>query len=543
MTDQVSINAVARDRALSVVAAMRVQPSALLEYQSSGKVIVIGGEEAMEFAPRLRDINLRAEVLLTSGSVEPGEVVIPAGGRQIAIEGYLGEFTIRLGEQGSSNFEMLHADLVLDLGTEPLFKMPVKPPGYLMADSANEFSLSDALDQLQELTGTFEKPRYFDYDVSICAHGRSGQTGCTRCIDACPTQAITSLAESIEVNPYLCQGGGICAAVCPTGAIRYDYPGASDTLERIQQLLKHYYDEGGHKPVIAFIAESDYEQVDEWPDKFLPVILEDLASVGMEIWLSALAYGASAVVLIEAGSVPAMVEEALMEQIGFTRSLLKGLHYNADVIQYRPVDELASLDIPGMPGISRAGYTGKNEKRRTLYFAIDHLVKNTSNPANEIALPAGAPFGRIHVDDQSCTLCMGCTSVCPSKAVRAGDTAPRLIFVESICVQCGLCQHACPEQAIQLQPRLLTDPEQRRSTVTLHEEPPFNCISCGKPFATLSAINNIMSKLSGHTMFQSDRAKQRLKMCEDCRVIDAVQDVDAMQAALGGVSQDDSARG
>ena len=158
-------------------------------------------------------------------------------------------------------------------------------------------------------------------------------------------------------------------------------------------------------------------------------------------------------------------------------------------------------------------------------------------------MPPNAPFGRIHVDSERCTLCMACTSVCPTTAVQAGNDSPRLVFIESICVQCGLCQTACPEQAIQLQPRLLTDPEKRRSKIVLHEEKPFHCVTCGKPFATQSIINNIMSKLSAHAMFQSERSRQRLKMCEDCRVVDAVQDTDAMQAGLVAERQDDPVSG
>jgi len=42
-------------------------------------------------------------------------------------------------------------------------------------------------------------------------------------------------------------------------------------------------------------------------------------------------------------------------------------------------------------------------------------------------------------------------------------------------------------------------------------------------------ITNMLTKLEGHWMFQNERAKRRLMMCDDCRVVDMVQDPDAMQ--------------
>ena len=92
-----------------------------------------------------------------------------------------------------------------------------------------------------------------------------------------------------------------------------------------------------------------------------------------------------------------------------------------------------------------------------------------------------------------------------------------------------MCVSACPENAISLEPRLLADPELRDRTVTLHEEPPFCCVSCGKPFATNSMINKMLSKLEGHWMFQDERARRRLMMCDDCRVVDIAQDPEAME--------------
>jgi hypothetical protein len=44
-------------------------------------------------------------------------------------------------------------------------------------------------------------------------------------------------------------------------------------------------------------------------------------------------------------------------------------------------------------------------------------------------------------------------------------------------------------------------------------------VRCGKAFGTLKAIEAMLGKLAGHSMFQG-AALERLKMCGDCRVID-----------------------
>ena len=246
-------NIKARAAAQAAVEGLAVKPTGRVQYRSRGRVAVIGEQAAMEFATRLSD-PLKAQVILLQGEEEPGPPLISVGGRSVRIEGYLGAFTISLGEEGKPNYETVEVDLILDLSPKPFLSVALTPPGYLMAGT-DEPSLQAAAQQLVELVGTFEKPRYFDYDASICAHARAGQEACNRCIEACPAEAITSLAESIKVNPNLCQGGGVCASVCPTGAIRYNYPSAADTLDRIRALLRVYRENDGHNPVVAFVAE------------------------------------------------------------------------------------------------------------------------------------------------------------------------------------------------------------------------------------------------------------------------------------------------
>jgi len=63
----------------------------------------------------------------------------------------------------------------------------------------------------------------------------------------------------------------------------------------------------------------------------------------------------------------------------------------------------------------------------------------------------------------------------------------------------------------------LTDGQARMQRRVLNEEAPFECLSCGKPFTTLSMIRKMEEKLSGHRMFVGE-GLDRLKLCEDCRV-------------------------
>ena len=99
-----------------------------------------------------------------------------------------------------------------------------------------------------------------------------------------------------------------------------------------------------------------------------------------------------------------------------------------------------------------AGFNLSPEKRTTLDFALDHLARHESKT---IALPAGAPFGALAVDKQTCTLCKACIGACPESALIDSTETPSLRFIERNCVQCGLCVSTCPENAITLVPRLL----------------------------------------------------------------------------------------
>jgi len=213
---------------------------------------------------------------------------------------------------------------------------------------------------------------------------------------------------------------------------------------------------------------------------------------------------------------------ALAKQMGIAQAILHGLGYEGE--HFAPVGAealeekiwaLQPARVPPQP----ATFNLSAEKRTSLDFALDHLAKYAPRTAEEIALPAGAPFGALVVNKQACTLCKACIGACPEAALLDAPDVPRLRFIERNCVQCGLCADTCPEDAIRLVPRLLLG-AQAKNPVTLSEAEPFNCVRCGKPFATKAMIDAMLGKVGGHAMFAGGGALKRLQMCADCRVVD-----------------------
>lgn len=536
----------ARLAALQAAAEVEVEPTSIVAYRSAGHVVIIGGElDALECADVLREhLHCTLFVLKSANGTLTDTATRARGdearvlmlrGESCTITGHLGQFDARLklatGEEVSpaslTRPEHPFFDLVLDLRREPAIRHELPPFGYYAPAGSSERLLS-MLNDLPDMVGEFEKPKFFNYNTDICAHGNSGIKGCTRCLDACPTGAIRSIGDLVDIDPYLCQGAGTCTSVCPTGAMTYAYPGPRDQIVRVKRMLSAFRQAGGSAPVLMFHDEEAgaarlHQLAASLPARVLPVQVGEIGAVGMDTWLAALAYGASQVVLLDTDDLAPTVRSAMQAQLDYTRPLLDamGLDGNRLVWLSTDADPHMLLAEPRQPAVATpATFDTFNEKRGSLRLALEHLHAQAPEQATLVALPQGAPFGQVQVNRNACTLCMACPQVCPTRALSDAGDKPELSFTEDLCVQCGLCAKACPENAISLESRYLFDWEARRKPRVLNEEAPFHCIKCGKPFATQSVIGRMVEKLSGHHMFQSEESLARLKMCGDCRVVD-----------------------
>ncbi len=471
-------------------------------------------------------------------------------------------------------------DMVLDLRAEPAFLQHAPPQGYVHV-AADAARLTDAVLKMRDWVGEFEKPRFFHYKPKLCAHSRNEQIGCTACIDVCSALAIRSDASlkgklggkvrsfsaakplaggqggGITVDPYLCIGCGACTTVCPSGALAYAAPNTVDQGRTIRTLLQTYQRAGGVDAVLLIHSQAQGSRVIEalgraaqtdkltqgLPARVIPLAVWHTASVGLDLWLAALALGAHQVWVLMTDEEAPGYRTAVAEQMAVGQAIMTGLGYRGShlrTIEMAMGTELvagglaaldAALRAPSAQGVAKAApMAPQADKRATMDMALDHLVAQAPDALHllaattdeAIALPDhGSPFGSLAIDTGKCTLCLSCVGACPAAALADNTEKPQLRFIEKNCVQCGLCVTTCPEDALRLQPRLwlANEGKARKAMRVLNEAEPYPCIKCGKPFGTQRAVETMIAKIGHHAAFAGQGA-QRLRMCSDCRVVD-----------------------
>ena len=538
--------------ALLAAAAEPAPELSFVNLTSDGVILIYGrDEQAIEAGNLLKD-HLDVTVLIRPPAYVPPPRVTDfpvVRGAIRSAKGYLGAFELTVdgyaqptpSSRGALSFPttrdgaVSRCDLVLDIsGSAPLFTASDLRDGYLRADPGDPAAVLKAVLKARDLVGSFDKPRYVAYSADLCAHSRSKIVGCTRCLDLCPTGAITPAGDHVAIDAYICAGCGQCAAVCPTGAAAYALPPADALMRKLRSLLTAYRDAGGAQAAIVLLHDEAHGVPlidalarfgDGLPANVLPIAVNEVTQVGLEAIAAALAYGAGAVRLLLRAK-PRHDTAGLERTLALAEPILAGLGFGigrAATIETDDPDSLAdALRAIGSPDPAPrpASFLPIGPKRDVLRLALRELQRAAPAPVDVVALPAGAPFGAVEINVEGCTLCLACVAACPTGALGDNPERPMLRFAEDACVQCGLCKATCPEKVITLRPQL----DFRAATASarvLKEEEPFHCIRCNKPFGVKSTIERVAAKLEGkHWMFQN--SAQRLdviKMCEDCRVV------------------------
>lgn len=523
-------------QAALIAASQLPAPLAPLKTISSNGVCCIVGptDKALKMAALVQDELGVTCVVNDSGPIQmPSDQYDVARGQLVDAKGALGCFELQFAElstlsptgrgqltwQSTKPTATSQCDVFIDLrGQQPAFPAHQKRNGYFWADPAKSGELERIAVTARERVGEFEKTVYFKLESSLCAHSRAKQDGCTRCLDICPTQAISSAGDHVAIDPNICAGCGGCAAVCPTSAITLTETPFENLTQTLSTMAKAYREACAEDPrLLVHSLEAGAQTIAHQarhgqglPDDLIPLGLSHIERMGHAELMAAFAAGFTEVLLLADTNAD---RDSVAEQLSLAQAMLRGAGESPDriqVIDASTVDQSARNAGRLTDNLLLVG--GRRDITRLTLTAI------AGEDAAPIKLPVGAPYGAVEVNPDKCTLCLACVSLCPTGALGDHPDRPEIQFTENACVQCSVCASTCPETAITLQPQMELS-KAALSPRALHGEDPFECISCGVPFGVASTINRIVEKLENkHWMFTQSDNVQLVKMCDDCRV-------------------------
>lgn len=534
----------AKMAALIAAAAVEAPLQPPLEVVSSGAVLVLGaGEAALETAARLAG-DRPVQLVLTgdgSGLTPPDLWDYPLRrGRVVSVSGSLGRWVVRVAElarpRPSSRQRLLFgpaqagiaeiaADVVIDLTREPALVRA--RDGWLRADPLVPAQVEWAIAKALAWQGEFDRPRHLAITGELCAHARNGQVACTRCMDACPSSALSAKGNQVVVDHGACCGHGACAAACPTGAIVHR--GDAPAVAQLAVLLDTFARAGGAPAPVLLIHDSEEGAATlaalarfgaGLAAHVLPLAVPAVAAVGPDLLWQAAARGVGRV-LVLVGPRGTGELSAVLQGCELANLALAGLGWGTrcQVLVSQDPDELAAALAPPPAGpavVPPCHAPPQADRRGNAVAALAYLLTHAPRPEALVPLAQGAAFGAVLVDQGACSLCMACVPVCPAAALSATQVPPTLSFTETLCTQCGLCRVTCPERAITLAPRL-NFAETAACPQVLMTGPLAACLRCGMPFAPQAGIDRMVRQLSGQPMFETPERVDLLRMCPDCR--------------------------
>jgi len=368
-------------------------------------------------------------------------------------------------------------------------------------------SPEDVLETVRKNIAHYEYKKFTVYDKTICQYHERREEICSKCEEVCPTVAIVKHDEEkhLEFSQIDCHGCGGCISVCPSGALDY----APSNRESIFEIAKEMR---GHIPLVI-PRNMNIENLNiDLKENILPLALEGEKFLHEGTFLT-LAQESSSQVIFYSDFISKGSRDAI--------SILNQIYqkkYGVDAVIIAMNKNELQEALEKVDFIEGSGYTfNESGAKKREIFAI--RLRNIVGEEDLGLVTTGehVHYGRVEVKESNCTLCLVCVGACNVGALIANTDDNTLRVNASICTSCGYCEVSCPEadcltikeDIIELRPEWFKEEVLAKDTL-------FECVECGKAFATTKAVMKIAEMMG--PIFAHDPIKERtLYCCEDCK--------------------------
>ncbi|WP_232501143.1 4Fe-4S binding protein [Campylobacter gracilis] len=345
------------------------------------------------------------------------------------------------------------------------------------------------------------------FDPAICQyHGRRNELRAP-CVEVCPTVAILKNDEKRElVFSYIdCIGCGACVSVCPSGALKF----AKLPQSVFGEIAKLY---AGKIPLL--IAESEIESAPavQLPCGVLPFGIFGSKQIDEVNLLSAMQESGSSVIVYGAD-----VGEGTREAAELINGISRAIYGKDAVFLARNLAELqealkwAQSSQPWAFSLNDQGLS----KKEIFSKRVSAMVGDGS--FGVVKSGELLKFGKVSINEASCTLCLSCVGACNTGALYADNSDNSIKLNASLCTTCNYCVLSCAEKdTIELQPCGVELESGFFNYKMLAKDELFKCIECGKEFATSKAVMKIAEMMGAHFANEPEKMKT-LFCCGDCK--------------------------
>ena len=371
----------------------------------------------------------------------------------------------------------------------------------------NLSNIDEIIETLKANINSYSYKKFTTYDKTICQYDGRREVICSKCEEVCPTVAITKddKTKTLTFSQIDCHGCGGCISVCPSGALDY----APSNKEALFEMSKFYKDT--HPLIIP--SKMNIQDLElSLKENILPFAIEGEKFLDETTFLTLLQMSGSQVIFYSD-----FLSKGTNDAIRIVNDIYQKRYEKNAILVAMNKEELENA-IKEVSFVENTYFNFNQEtlkKREIFSHRLQKIVGNDN--LGEVITGEHIHYGKVQVNQDTCTLCLVCVGACNVGALIADAKDNTLRLNPSICTSCGYCEISCPEKdcltikrdVIELEPNWFKEN-------ILAQDKLFACVECGKEFATVKSIEKIASIMA--PIFSSDPVKERsLYCCADCK--------------------------